>query len=63
MNQSKLFTLKKNQSHDIQWCNRDINNYFYEGKKNFVRLILSSKKASKDIWMMENILKCFRVYI
>ena len=37
MNQSKLFTLKKNQSSDIQWRNRDINNYFYEGKKNFFR--------------------------
>ena len=47
MNQSKLFKFKKNQSHDIH-DNRDINNYFYEGKKNFVRLILSSKKASKD---------------
>ena len=49
MNQSKLFTFKKNQSHDIQWRNRDINNYFYERKKNFVGLIRSSKKASKDI--------------
>ena len=27
------------QSIDTQWCNRDISNYFYEGKENTVHLI------------------------
>ena len=39
MNKSKLLTFKINQSTDIQWRNRDINNYLHEDKKNFVRFI------------------------
>ena len=34
-----MFTFKGKQSPYIQRRNRDMNNYFYENKKNFIRLI------------------------
>ena len=34
-----MLTPEINQLHDVQWCSRDISNYFYEGKKNFFCLM------------------------